>query len=71
MTTSEDFQNLVGQCREHCLWFTSEDHSPSTRAAQIEILRLIERYGTRDDFIRAKRLRIWLLHNSSVTFSVS
>ncbi|RLE31363.1 MAG: hypothetical protein DRJ61_11450 [Acidobacteria bacterium] len=71
MTTSEDFQNLVNQCREHCLWFTAPDRSPSTRAAQIEILRLIERYGTRDDFIRAKRLRIWLLQNSSATFSVS
>jgi len=71
MTVSEDFQNLVNRCREHCLWFTSPDRSPSTRATQIEVLRLIERYGTRDDFIRAKKLRVWLLRNSSETFSVS
>ena len=71
MTVSENFQVLVNQCREHCLWFISTDRLPSTRATQLEVLRLIERYGTRDDFIRSKRLRTWLLQNSKETFSVS
>ncbi len=71
MTASEEFLDLVDRCRNHCLWFVSAEQEPSTRMAQIELLRLIERYGTRDEFIRAKRLRTWLLRNSNAKFSVS
>jgi len=71
MTESESFQDLVVRCRDHCLWFTPTDCLPSNRTAQIELLRLIERYGTRDEFVKAKKLRTWLLHNSSEEFSVS
>jgi len=71
MTASESFQDLVERCRDHCLWFTPADRMPTSRVAQIELLRLIERYGTRDEFVKAKKLRTWLLRNTSEAFSVS
>jgi hypothetical protein len=68
---SAEFTDLLAECRQRCLWFLSSDAAPSTRETQLEVLRLIERYGNREDFVNARRLRTWLSRNSSETFSVS
>ncbi len=68
---SKDFVDLVRSSRARCLWFTDPDHLPSEREAQLELLRLVERYGTREQYARARRLRQWLSQSSSATFSVS
>lgn len=70
-TMSAEFTALLAGCRQRCLWFLSSDAAPSTRETQLAILRLIERYGNREDFVNARRLRTWLSRNSSETFSVS
>ena len=70
-TISEEFVDLVRSSRSRCLWFTDPDHLPTDREAQLELLRLIQRYGTREDYVRARRLRQWLSQRSSATFSVS
>jgi hypothetical protein len=71
MFESNEFVELVNQCRVSCLWFTAPDRIPSEREQQLELLRLVERYGNRDQFVRARRLRQWLLQSSSGEFSVS
>lgn len=69
VATSDEFRDLVNRCRERCLWFVSPKAPLSTREQQIEVLRSIERYGNREDFVQAKRLRLWLSQNSSERFS--
>ena len=44
---------------------------PTDRATQIELLKLVERYGTRAEFVEAKRLREWLSQSSNAAFSGS
>lgn len=68
---SEEFVHLINQCRDTCLWFMSTKEMPSGRKAQFLALDCIERYGSRDDFVRARRLRQWLLQHSNEAFVVS
>jgi hypothetical protein len=68
---SSVFVELVEECRSHCLWFAPPDVMPTDRESQLVVLRMVERYGTRDEYVRAKRLRAWLLQHSNETFSVS
>ena len=65
------FVELIEECRSHCLWFAPPGVMPADRESQLAVLRLVERYGTRDEYVRAKRLTAWLLQNSSEAFSVS
>ncbi len=71
MCESREFVELVSQSRVSCLWFTAPDRVPTSRSQQLTILQLVERYGNRDQFVRARRLRHWLLQNSKAAFSVS
>ena len=71
MAESDRFVELVTRCRTRCLWFVGVDVLPSDRNAQLQFLAWIERYGDRDDFVEARRLRQWLSRSSSAAFSVS
>jgi len=71
MTESQEFVDLVEAARRRCLWFFVDDHLPVERELQFDTLKLIKRYGNRDDYVRARRLEQWLRHHSSAAFSVS
>lgn len=68
---SQEFVALVEASRARCLWFLRPDDLPGDRDLQFQTLDLIKRYGTRDDYVRARRLEEWLRQSSSAAFSVS
>lgn len=51
--------------RTRCLWFLRDDLYPETREEALRVLQQIERHGDREAFIRAGRIRRWLLQTSS------
>jgi hypothetical protein len=59
-----EVRDLVSKNRSTCLWFTREDYLPENASQAIMCLDKIQRHGTRDAYIRARRLREWLLRNS-------
>ena len=71
MDPSQEFLELITSCRTTCLWFLDPDALPAERESQLYTLDCVERYGNRDDFIRARRLKQWLLQNSNEAFVIS
>ena len=71
MEPSREFVELVARCRSTCLWFLARDKLPTEREAQLYSLDCVERYGNREDYVRARRLKQWLLRHSSEAFVVS
>jgi hypothetical protein len=51
---------LIGAYRSRCLWFLAEDFVPETREQAIRALEYIERYGDREGFVQARRIKQWL-----------
>ena len=51
---------LIGRYRTRCLWFLAEDFVPDTPEQALRVLGYIERYGDREGFIRARRIKQWL-----------
>jgi hypothetical protein len=68
---SQEFVELIASCRTTCLWFLDPDVLPAERELQLYTLDCVERYGNREDFIRARRLKQWLLQNSNEAFVIS
>jgi hypothetical protein len=58
---------LMRGYRSRCLWFLAEDFVPETPAQVMRVLEYIERYGDRDGFIQARRLKQWLSLSISET----
>jgi hypothetical protein len=71
VSESSEYIALIEQCRAHCLWFLAPDKIPSGRDEQLLTLDYVERYGRRDEFLRARRLKQWLLQHSNEAFAVS
>lgn len=71
MDASREYVELITRCRTTCLWFFSPNRIPPDRRAQLYSLDCVERYGGREDFIVARRLKKWLLRHSSEAFAVS
>jgi hypothetical protein len=71
MDASREFVELITGCRTTCLWFLAPDKLPAEREAQIYALDCVERYGNREDFIQARRLKQWLSQHSNKAFVVS
>lgn len=71
MSASQSFVELVESARLRCLWFLADGDPPAERELQLETLELIKRYGTRDDYVRARELETWLRQNSNAAFCVS
>lgn len=64
VSTSESIARLVEDYRAQCLWFLRSDYMPNTRAEVLRALSLIERYGDRAGYIRAREIRSWLSRRS-------
>jgi hypothetical protein len=56
---------LVAKYRDRCLWFLREDFVPGNVAEANLALDHIEKYGDREAFVEARRLRQWLLRVSN------
>ncbi len=61
----DELNSLVNRCRDTCLWFIRTDCSLETEQEIMVILENIEKYGDREAFIRARKIKKWLLQNSS------
>ncbi len=66
-----ELRALVDEYRTRCLWFLREDFYPETRDAAVRVLRYIERYGDREAFMRAARMRQTLSQGSNETSAAS
>ena len=62
----QEITALILEYKETCLWSLREDCGMGTVREAITILEKIEKYGDREGFIRAKRVKRWLLQNPSV-----
>jgi len=71
LNPSEEFLDLIARCRNTCLWFFALDQVPVGRAAQLYSLDCVERYGSLEDFVKARKLRQWLSQHSNESFAVS
>lgn len=58
---------LITKYRNSCLWFLRENFVPVTMKEAFTVLDSIERYGDREAFIEVRRIKTWLLQNSSAT----
>ena len=56
----EQLAVLMRRYRSRCLWFLTEDFMPETPEQAMRVLEYIERYGDREGFIQARRLKQWL-----------
>jgi hypothetical protein len=55
---------LVEDYRAQCLWFLRPDYMPSTPDEIFQTLALVERYGDRAAYLRAERIKSWLLRDT-------
>ena len=61
-----DRVNQLSQAyRIQCLWFLKEDYFPDTPGQAIRVLEQIERHADQDGYIEARKLKEWLLRNTS------
>lgn len=58
---------FIRQQRDRCLWFVRLDYEPEDTAAFLRALRHIERHGSRDAYVQARRFREWLSQGTSAT----
>lgn len=63
---SDRVLSLVAEYRNRCLWFLREDFVPRDGDEAIRVLENIEKHSDRKGFVEARRLKTWLLQNSSV-----
>ncbi len=56
-----EIDRLVDANRVQCLWSAPKRYYPKSDEARLSVLDTIQRYGNRDAFIRAGRLKQWLL----------
>ena len=57
----DEINQLVSANRTLCLWFLRDDYFPSNASEALRILDLIQRRSDRKTYIRAGRLKAWLL----------
>ena len=60
-----EVRSLVDDYRTRCLWFLRPDFYPETREEVVRVLRQIEKNADREGFVRAARIRQWLLRASN------
>jgi hypothetical protein len=58
---------LINENRAACLWFLREDFLPDDPDGLVRAMTYIERRGNRESYVKARRIREWLLRNSSET----
>jgi hypothetical protein len=52
----QELIQLMEQNREQCLWFLRPGYEPSTIADMLRIIKYLQRYGTRDVYVKARNL---------------
>lgn len=62
---------LVDEYRARCLWFLRPDYYPRSMEDMLRALDYIERYGDREAYQKAARVRQWLSRPSSAESAVS
>ena len=63
---TQQLMELVARYRGRCLWFLAPDFVPETPEQALRVLEYIERYGDRQGFVQARRLKQWLSPSISV-----
>jgi hypothetical protein len=58
---------LINENRVACLWFLREDFLPEDTEGLVRAMTYIERHGNRDTYIKARKIREWLLRNINET----
>jgi hypothetical protein len=61
----QQLMTLIEGYRSRCLWFLAKDFVPETPAQAMRVLEYIERYGDREAFVQARRLKQWLSPSTS------
>jgi len=56
---------LIGATRAACLWFLRSDFLPKDAEGLVRAMQYIERRGNLENYIKARKIREWLSHNSS------
>ncbi|MBN1422921.1 hypothetical protein JXA88_00050, partial [Candidatus Fermentibacteria bacterium] len=51
-----DAIGLIEQNRERCLWFLSPGYVPASAEDMLRVLKYLQRYGTRDVYVKARNL---------------
>ena len=59
-----EVEALVRAYRTRCLWYLREDYFPETSEDAIRVLEMIERHADRSGYVKARKLREWLLRHS-------
>jgi hypothetical protein len=67
----EEVNALTDEYRARCLWFLRPDYYPRSTEERLQILSYIERYGDREAYRKAAKVRRWLSHPSSAESAVS
>lgn len=60
MNAVEQSIALIQEYRDRCLWFMKPDYMPQTTIEIVRVLDLIERYGDRSGYCRAREIKQWL-----------
>jgi hypothetical protein len=63
--TKKQLAALIACYRSRCLWFLAKDFVPETPEQAVRVLEYIERYGDREGFAQARRLKQWLSRSIS------
>lgn len=76
MTTQEviqsrEFQSVVDDYRETCLWFMNGERTPANEIQLEQVLSAIEQTGDLAAFKRVGRIRKWLSPNFKAAYSNS
>ena len=66
---SEEFQSVVRDYRDVCLWFAEGAARPADEVQLEQVLSSIETYGDMNAFKRTGRIRQWLSPHFSPKYS--
>ena len=64
---SEKLAPLIEKYRVQCLWFLKEDLVVGSYEEALNVLDLIERYGSVSAFVEARKTKEWLLRGFKKT----
>ena len=69
IVNSEEFQSVVRDYRDVCLWFANGAERPADEIQLEQVLSSVETYGDMNAFKRVGRIRKWLSPHFSPKYS--
>ena len=69
IVNSEEFQSVVRDYRDVCLWFANGAERPADEIKLEQVLSSVETYGDMNAFKRVGRIRQWLSQDSRPKYS--